>query len=179
MKRVKVKKILMIFVIITVLMMVPGCGSALLGIHSNIITQPDSQFFLGYNEKDVIHDQSKLATITSIHGLEIDGVQVNPYNFRVSNAKTGFLQNELKMVVDILPGEHKVTILYSTDLNGKLKRVILEPVTFYFEAGHFYIITINALGTMVTVMENNSAGLDKNISEKRINAVFEKMEIKM
>lgn len=158
-------------IVVMVTMFVSSCASTGLNMHSKQVTKPDTQFFLSYDSAVIILDQSKIATITSANGLEIDGVEVNPKNMRVANAKTGFFQNNMTMIVDMLPGEHSVKILYSP--NGM--KLSMNPIKLKFEAGHIYTIgNSSAFTPTANVVENTSADVAKKIVENRNNAVFEK-----
>ena len=154
----KVKKIMGGIAIATALL-ITGCS-----VHNAVVTGANTPFYLAYDSEEVIRDQSQVATITTTYGLEIDGVAVNSKNMRSTTAGTA---TKSTVVVDVLPGEHKVKL---TNLQNLGVRQV-APITHKFEAGRIYNVTVKILPV---VEENRSADVAQKIAEKRNSAVFEK-----
>lgn len=130
---------------------------------NSLVTGSNAPFYLAYNSEEVILDQSKVATITSTNGLEIDGVQVTPQNMRSANYS--FLKQQI-VVADVLPGTYKVKV--TADNSGK--PIQMEPITYNFEAGRIYRVSIGI--SRVFVEENNTSDAAQKIAKNRNNAVF-------
>ena len=154
----KVKKI-MGGIAVAAALLITGCA-----VHNAAVTSSNTPFYLAYDLEEVIRDQSQVATITSTYGLEIDGVSVNSKNMRSTNAGTA---TKSKVVVDVLPGEHKVKLTNTQSLGVRQ----VAPIIHKFEAGRIYNVTIKILPI---VEENRSADVAQKIAEKRNSAVFEK-----
>ena len=147
-------------------LLLSGCSATSLNNMYNKQIKSDMPFFLAYDTEEVILDQAKVATITSFYGLDIDGVEVNDKTKRSAN-KAGALANQGKMIVDVLPGEYKVKIVYYGQ--GRVK---MEPITYTFEAGRIYDI-VGAVDRVV-IYENTDADVAQKIKINRTNAKFEK-----
>jgi len=157
MKGICIKKLTGSIAIVAVLLL-SGCA-----LHNATITGSSVPFYLAYESEEVIRDQSKVATITSTLGLEIDGVIVNRKNMRSTTAET---ETKSNVVVDVLPGEHRIRL---TSSQHGLTQV--SPVTRTLEAGQIYNVTFMTVS--VVVQKNNNANVMKKIAEKRNNAIFE------
>jgi hypothetical protein len=142
------------------MLLLSGCA-----VHNASVSSSKAPFYLAYDSEEVIRDQSKVATITSTGGLEIDGVEVIPKNMRSANY--GGLKKQI-VVADLLPGTHTVKITR----NPSGGYVQMAPITYNFEAGKIYDIAITFI--KVVVKENTSANVAQKIAENRNNAVFEK-----
>lgn len=147
--------------IAVMLLLLSGCATP----HNFVVSGSGTPFYLAYNSEEVIRDQSKVATITSTNGLEIDGVNVEPKNMRSINYS--FFKKQI-VVADVLPGEHKVKV--TADNSGNYIR--MEPITYNFEAGRIYNIAIKLVS--VFIEENTSQEVAQKIAANRNNAVFEK-----
>ncbi|MDR2969378.1 MAG: hypothetical protein LBV32_07220 [Tannerellaceae bacterium] len=162
MKRIHVKKIMAGIALVAAMTTVASCA-----IHNAAVSRANAPFYLAYESEEVIRDQSKVATITSTGGLEIDGVVVTPKNMRAAN--TGFFKKQI-VVADVLPGEHKVKI--TNDPSGNA--VTMNAITFHFEAGRVYDIAAGVI--QVFVKENTNPKVAAKIAENRHNNVFEKKQ---
>jgi len=165
MNRINIRKIAVEMVVVGSLLL-SGCAASLNNMYNKQI-KADWPFFLAYDTEEVIRDQSKVATIISFYGLNIDGVEVNHETKRSANAKTGRFDNQAKMIVDVLPGEYKVKIVYYGE-----QRVTMESMAYTFEAGRIY--DIMGAVSVATINENTSADVAQKISANRKNSVFGK-----
>jgi len=173
------------------LLLASGCNPADIAknSHNSAVGKTKALFFLAYDSPNVIRDQSKVATLTSIGALVIDGVPVSPENMRWANgggktSRTGF-------VVDVLPGTHTVgkpytsaldnTGLVFTDLgNNVMSRSTkkVKPVTRQLEAGRIYNVAFGGARGMgpvpgrLYVLENTSPKVAEQIAANRASAVF-------
>jgi hypothetical protein len=146
-------------IVVAATLLLSGCA-----VHNAAVSSSGAPFYLTYDSKEVISDQSQVATITSTGGLEIDGVVVNSKNFRSAN--TGFAKKAI-VVADVLPGEHSIKI---RNANGT--PVQMNAITYDFKAGRIYNVAVNLI--KVVVEENTSADVAQKIAENRKNNVFEK-----
>ena len=135
-----------------------GCAS-----HNIPVTKQDAPFYLAYDSEEVIRDQSRVATLTSTYGLEIDGIEVTNKNMRSSYTGT---KRPSVTVVDVLPGEYQVRLTQTQHLGVTQKNTI----THKFEAGRIYNVTIKILPV---VEENKSEDVARKIAENRNKATFE------
>ena len=145
-------------VVVIATLLLSGCA-----VHNAAISSSGAPFYLAYNSDDVIRDQSKVATITSTNGLEVDGINVSPKNMRSANS--GFSKGSV-VVVDVLPGQHTVKVYPPAGTIGTL-----PTLTYNFEAGKVYNVAIKII--KVAVEENTSADVVQKIATNRNNAVFE------
>ena len=158
--------------VVATMLFLSGCAIGR-AIQNTAVSSPDALFCLAYDSEEVIRDQSKVATITSTYAMQIDGVHVTPENMRCTN-KNGAL------VVDVLPGEHKIALTAPASHVAGTKAQgggfygpgILLPTTQQFESGRIYNAFDMTIWTRVE--ENTSAEVAQKIAENRNNAVFEK-----
>jgi len=148
---------LSIFIVIALLF--SGCV-----VHNAVVSGSSAPFYLAYDAEEVIRDQSQVATLTSIIGLEIDGVVVNNKNLR--STFSGKLKKQI-VVADVMPGTH--TIKATHDPNGA--PIDMDAISYDFQAGRIYDVTMNL--TFVKVVYNKSANVAQKISARRKTAVFE------
>lgn len=157
MKQASVTKFAAGIAFIAAMIVLSGCA-----VHNAAVSSSNAPFYLAYDSEEVIRDQSKVATITSTNGLEIDGVWVTSKNMRSANAN--YAKQQI-VVADVLPGEHKVRI--DASVLGGIQRA---AITHNFEAGRIY--TMEQITAIVRVKENTSADVAQKIAENRNNAVF-------
>ena len=138
------------------MLILSGCAT-----HNVPVSSAGTPFYLAYDSEEIIRDQSQVATLTSTYGLEIDGVVVNSKNMRsTTTSKT----TKSVVVVDVMPGEHKVRLTNTQSLG-----VRMAPVAYNFEAGRVYNVTVKLLPVIEV---NKSAEVAQKIAENRKNAVF-------
>lgn len=105
------KKVFLIF--LSMVLFTPGCAKVMTGMTNT--TYQDAPIVLAYSQEEVIRDQDKVTTliIPAAYGAAIDGVMIkereggfNP-DLRVSRS-----DNATAYMVDVLPGDHVLTIAY-------------------------------------------------------------------
>jgi len=167
MKRTNLKNVAAIVACLAVTTMFSGCA-----VYNSQISSSSAPFYLAYDTDEIIRDQSKVATITSNLGLEINGVWVTPQNMRSANAGNG---NKRVVVADVLPGEYKVRIdpknIGAQTTSSNIGSGYNTPITYNFEAGRIY--NLEQITLVVRVKENTSPEVARKIAENRNNAVFE------
>ena len=144
---------------VAAMLLLSGCA-----VHNAAVSSSDTPFYLAYDSEEVMREQAQVATLTSTYGMEIDGVVVNSKNMRSTTASNA---TKSVVVVDVLPGEHKVRLTNTQSLGVSQ----VKPVTHNFEAGKVYNVTIKIL---LAIEENKSAEVAQKIAENRRNNVFEK-----
>ena len=154
-------KLLIAMAIIGFVAILSGCLA-----HNAAVSGSGAPFYLAYDSDEIIRDQSKVATITSTIGLEINGVEVTPANMRSANAS--FFKKQI-VVADVLPGEYKIKATH--DPSGNPIRMS-EPIVYIFEAGRIYDVGIAII--KVFVKENSDTSVAQKIADNRKTAVFEK-----
>ena len=135
-----------LIIVVAAILMLSSC-SAGLKMHYSSVTQSTTPFFLAYDSEEIIRDQSKVATITSSSGLEINGVIVNSQNMRSANSNINN-RRPSKVVVDVMPGTYNVRVI---NLNQATQ---VGHITYTFEAGKIY--AIGPVLTSVQISENDS-----------------------
>jgi len=170
-------------VVVAATLLLSGC--ALRELHNASVSSATAPFFLAYDSEEVIRDQSRVATITSDMGLEIDGVVVNNKNMR--SADTGGSADTYTVVVDVLPGTHTirthhmeggpsapVPVQSVVGPPGVMRpgvyvarSIVTAPITYRFEAGHIY-----DMPSATRVVENTSEKVVQKIGVHRSAAVF-------
>ena len=148
-------------IVVAAALLLSGCA-----VHNASVSAEGTPFYLAYDSEEIIRNQSQVATITSTLGLEIDGIEVNSKNMR---STTESKATKSVVVVDVLPGEHQVRLV---NTQVQLEAVQASPITYNFEAGHIYDVTVMMI--LVKVYENTSADVAQKIAVKRNNAVFER-----
>jgi hypothetical protein len=125
--------------------------------------------FLAYPTDTLpILDQSKVATILTANGLEVDGVEATKKNMRSAN--TGLIK---ACMVDVLPGKHSVKALYKDG-----KRITMKAFEFEFEAGHLYFVYIGLdietwdSAVTLSTMYDDDDEFKQQLAEKRKTAKF-------
>ncbi|MDR2562450.1 MAG: hypothetical protein LBC98_00745 [Prevotellaceae bacterium] len=156
--------------------------------HSSVTSSTDTEFYLAYDSA-VVLDQSKVATITSVNGLIIDGVECSEENFRSANAA----RFRKGLVADVLPGVHKISMTRMAND----KAVTMTPIEYNFEAGKIYNfhteVNTNSIlsltsgsfgkpniynysgdvdGGAVTIYENKESEVAEKIAANRHSLVF-------
>lgn len=144
--------------LILAVLLLSGCA-----VHNAAVSSAGTPFYLAYDSEEVIRDQSQVATLTSTYGLEIDGVKVTGKNMRSTTTSNA---SKSTVVVDVLPGQHKVRLTNMQSLGVTQA----TPLNYNFEAGRIYNVTIKILPV---IEENKSAEVAQKIAENRNNAVFQ------
>ena len=160
MNKLNLRKVAAIVACLAVTVMFSGCA-----VHNATVSGAGAPFYLAYDLEEIIRDQSKVATITSIVGLEINGVVVSPKTMRSANSSG--VKKQI-VVADVLPGEYRIRITHDPSGNP----VTMPAITFNFEAGRIYEVAIHLI--KVVVKENTSADVARKIAENRKNAIFER-----
>ena len=156
--RLNLRNVAAIVACLAVTTMFSGCAA-----HNAAVSSAGAPFYLAYDSEEVIRDQAKVATITSTVGLEINGVTVNANNMRSANSSWAKKQI---VVADVLPGKYQIRITH--DPSGNPVRIV--PITYNFEAGRIYDVSIQIIKAIVK--ENTSSDARRKIAENRNKAVF-------